>query len=131
MKLLAGIRERSRHLKAETFALYLVLRDPRTPWYAKLFVSAIVAYAFSPIDLIPDVIPVLGYLDDLILLPLGVILARKLIPNPVLNDCRVQAQNMMSKGKPVSQAAGVVIVISWIVFVTLCLLWAYSTFFKK
>ena len=67
MAFLAGLKQRARHLKAETFALYLAARDPRTPWYAKLLVAGIVAYAFSPIDLIPDFVPVLGYLDDLIL----------------------------------------------------------------
>lgn len=80
MALLAELKERARHLKAETFALYLAARDPRTPWYAKLIVADIVAYAFSPIDLIPDFVPVLGYLDDLILVPMGIALAIKLIP---------------------------------------------------
>jgi hypothetical protein len=68
MGLLAELKQRARRLKAETFALYLVARHPETPWYAKFFVAGIVAYAFSPIDLIPDFVPVLGYLDDLILI---------------------------------------------------------------
>lgn len=72
MSLLAELKQRARHLKAETFALYLVGRHPETPLYAKLFVAGIVAYAFSPIDLIPDFVPVLGYLDDLILIPMGI-----------------------------------------------------------
>ena len=71
--------------------LYLAARDPRTPWAAKAIVAGIVAYALSPIDLIPDPIPVLGYLDDLILLPLGIYLALKIIPREVLADCRVLA----------------------------------------
>ncbi|MBI5583607.1 MAG: DUF1232 domain-containing protein, partial [Deltaproteobacteria bacterium] len=75
---LEKLRQRARRLQAETYALYLATRDPRTPWHAKLLVAGIVAYAFSPIDLIPDFVPVLGYLDDLILLPLGVALAVKL-----------------------------------------------------
>lgn len=98
MALLAELKQRARHLKAETFALYLAARDPRTPWYAKLIVAGIVAYALSPIDLIPDFVPVLGYLDDLILIPMGIALAIKLIPDAVLADCRTRAQGTMKNG---------------------------------
>lgn len=87
MPLLENLKQRARGLKAETFALYLAARHPRTPWYAKLFVAGIVAYAFSPMDLIPDFVPVLGYLDDLILLPLGIAVAIKMIPASVLAEC--------------------------------------------
>lgn len=80
-----------RSLKREVLALYLAYRDPRTPWYAKLVVGMVVAYALSPIDLIPDPIPVLGYLDDFILLPMGILLARRLIPIDVMDDCRSRA----------------------------------------
>jgi uncharacterized membrane protein YkvA (DUF1232 family) len=109
--LLAELNQRAHHLKAETFALYLAARDPRTPWYAKLLVAGIVAYAFSPIDLIPDFVPVLGYLDDLILIPAGIALAIRLVPASVLADCRAQAQEISKNGKPVSRIAGVVIVV--------------------
>src|SRR5918999_619753 len=78
-------------LKRELFALHLAARDPRTPWYAKVLVAGVVAYALSPIDLIPDPIPILGYLDDLLLLPLGIYLALKMIPEPVLAECRQKA----------------------------------------
>ena len=88
MALLTELKQRARHLKAETFALYLAARDPRTPWYAKLLVAGIVAYAVSPVDLIPDFVPVLGYLDDLILIPVGIALAIRLVPDSVLADCR-------------------------------------------
>ena len=88
---LSALKQRAHALKAETYALYLAARDPRTPWYAKLLVAGIVAYALSPIDLIPDFIPVLGYLDDLILIPLGIALAIRLIPDPVLLQCRARA----------------------------------------
>ena len=91
MSWLEGVKKRARGLKAETFALYLAARDPRTPWHAKLLVSVIVAYAMSPVDLIPDFVPVFGYLDDLILIPLGIALAIKLIPHPVLAECRARA----------------------------------------
>lgn len=80
MPLREKLKQRARQLKAETFALYLAARHPDTPWYAKLLVATIVAYAFSPIDLIPDFIPIVGYLDDLVLIPMGIALAIKLVP---------------------------------------------------
>lgn len=99
MALLAELKQRARHLKAESFALYLAARDPRTPWYTKLIVAGIVAYAFSPIDLIPDFVPVLGYLDDLILIPMGIAFAVKLTPDLILAECRTRAQETMQYGK--------------------------------
>ena len=128
MVLLEKLKQRARYLKTETFALYLAARDPRMPWYAKFLVAGIVAYAFSPIDLIPDFVPVLGYLDDLILIPLGVALAIKLIPQSVLSECRVRAQETMQNGKPVSRVAGAVIVTIWLVLAALCIVWAYEAF---
>jgi uncharacterized membrane protein YkvA (DUF1232 family) len=88
-------RTAAHRLKLEVHALYLAYRDPRTPLYARIFAACVVAYAFSPIDLIPDFIPVLGYLDDLTLIPLGVYLALKMIPAPVMADSRPQAQEVM------------------------------------
>ena len=102
-------------LKSETHALYLAYRDPRMPWYAKLFAALVVGYAFSPIDLIPDAIPVLGYLDDLILVPLGVALAVRMIPEDVLSESRQKAREMVERGeRPVSRAAAAVIVVLWL-----------------
>ena len=128
MALLAGLKQRARHLKAETYALYLAARDPRTPWYAKLLVTGIAAYAFSPIDLIPDFVPVLGYLDDLILIPLGIALAIKLVPPAVLAECRTRAQETMRNGKPVSRVAGAVIIVVWLLLALLCIVWALEAF---
>ena len=128
MALLAELKQRAHHLKAETFALYLAARDPRTPWYAKLLVAGIVAYAVSPIDLIPDFVPVLGYLDDLILIPAGIALAIKLVPDSVLADCRAKTQETFKNGKPVSRVAGVVIVVIWLALAALCIVWVYETF---
>ncbi|MEK6622585.1 MAG: YkvA family protein [Planctomycetota bacterium] len=128
MALLAELKQRARHLKTESVALYLAARDPRTPWYAKLLVAGLVAYAFSPIDLIPDFVPVLGYLDDLILIPLGIALAIKLIPHSVLAECRTRAQETIQKGKPVSRVAGVAIVVIWLVLTALCFVWVYEVF---
>ena len=107
-------------LKSETHALYLAYRDPRMPWYAKLFAALVVGYAFSPIDLIPDAIPVLGYLDDLILVPLGVALAVRMIPEDVLSESRQKAREMVERGeRPVSRAAAAVIVVLWLALAVL------------
>jgi uncharacterized membrane protein YkvA (DUF1232 family) len=128
MAILTALRERARHLKAETFALYLAARHTATPWYAKLMVAAIVAYALSPIDLIPDFVPILGYLDDLVLIPLGVTLAIKMIPPAVMSECRAQVREVMANGKPVSRVAGVVIVLIWLTLVVLFAIWTYEAF---
>lgn len=111
---LEELKQRARLLKAETYSLYLAARDPRTPWYAKLLVAGIVAYALSPIDLIPDFIPVLGYLDDLVLIPLGIILALKLIPPQIMAECRTRAQATIRNGKPASRVAAAVIIVIWL-----------------
>lgn len=122
------LKQRAGNFKAETYALYLSARDPRTPWYAKLLVIAIVAYALSPIDLIPDFIPVIGYLDDLVLVPLGIYLAIKMIPKPVLEDCRARAQKTIQNVKIVSRVAGAVIIIIWVLLAALCTVWLYKIF---
>lgn len=119
---LARWKQRARQLKTETYALYLAYRDPRTPWYARIFAACVVAYAFSPIDLIPDPIPVLGYLDDLILVPLGIALAIKMIPSPVLADCRQQAQALVEEGGHVSWAAAIVVVAIWLLLAAVAIL---------
>lgn len=129
--MLAELKQRARHLKSETFALYLAAHDPRTPWCAKLLVAGIVAYAFSPIDLIPDFVPVLGYLDDLILIPLGITLAIKMVPHSVLADCRARAQEARQKGKPVSRVAGTVIIVIWLLLAVLFAVWAFEGFEAK
>jgi uncharacterized membrane protein YkvA (DUF1232 family) len=131
MAMIAKLKQRARHLKAETFALYLAARDPRTPWYAKLLVAGIVAYAFSPIDLIPDFVPVLGYLDDLILIPIGIVVAIRLVPHQVLAECRVRAQETIRNGKPLSWVAGAVIIVIWLMLASLCIVWAYEVFKVK
>ncbi len=82
------LKEKVRSLKAEIYCLYFAARHPRTPWYAKILVSFVAAYALSPIDLIPDFVPVLGYLDDLVLIPLGIVLTIRLIPPQVLEVCK-------------------------------------------
>ena len=128
MPSIEDVKKRVRELKSETFALYLAARHPDTPWYAKIFVAGIVAYALSPIDLIPDFIPVLGYLDDLVLIPLGIAVAIKMIPPEILAECRSRAQTSTAGGRPVSRIAAVVIVGIWIVLAALCARWAYQAF---
>jgi uncharacterized membrane protein YkvA (DUF1232 family) len=108
-------RTEARRLKREVYALYLACRDPRVPCYAKAVAAGIVAYAFSPIDLIPDFIPILGYVDELVLLPLGVLLVRRLIPATVMADCRLRAEEAFRQGKPVSRVGAAIVVGLWLI----------------
>jgi uncharacterized membrane protein YkvA (DUF1232 family) len=101
-------------LKLQSFTLYYAYKDPRTPWYAKAWTAMVVAYAFSPIDIIPDFIPILGYLDDLILIPLGIALAVRLIPKEVLTDSRILAQQRLSDARPKNWTAAAVVIVIWI-----------------
>jgi uncharacterized membrane protein YkvA (DUF1232 family) len=101
-------------LKYKIFALRLAYKDPRVPWFAKAFGALVIAYALSPVDLIPDFIPILGYLDDLILLPLGIALAVKMIPPEIMQECLVTARIEMADGKRKNWTAGVIIIIAWI-----------------
>ena len=112
-------RRRAHQLKWETYALHLAYRDPRVRWYARLFAALVVAYAFSPIDLIPDFIPVLGYLDDLVLVPAGIALALRMIPPEVMAECRVRAQAAMVAGQPTNWIIAVVIVLVWLLLAML------------
>ena len=105
--------QRARLLKVEVYALYLACKDPRVPWYAKALATCVVGYALSPIDLIPDPIPVIGHLDDLVLIPLGVFAVRRMIPESVMTECRERAHIVMQQGMPVSRTAAVVIVALW------------------
>ena len=109
------LRQKAKAIKADVLALWFAYRDERTPWYAKLWTAMVVGYAFSPIDLIPDFIPVLGYVDDAILLPLGILVAIRLIPKEVLADSRVKARTWLEEreGKPKNWAAAIMIVLLW------------------
>jgi uncharacterized membrane protein YkvA (DUF1232 family) len=127
MPLIATLKTRARRLKADVAALYFAARHPRTPWYAKLLIVAIVAYALSPIDLIPDFIPVLGFLDEIILLPIGIVLAWKLVPASVMTECRARAA-ASGVDTRAGRIAAVFIVIVWIAIVVFAGSWAYSAF---
>ena len=106
-------KEKVKQLKTDTYTLYLAYKDPRVPWYAKILIAAIIGYALSPIDLIPDFIPVLGYLDDLIIIPAGIFLSLKMIPKEVLEECRKKAISEPISGKS-KWVAAFVIVIIWL-----------------
>jgi uncharacterized membrane protein YkvA (DUF1232 family) len=114
-------KQEARKFKVELYAVYLAYKDPRVPWHARIFAACVVGYAFSPIDLIPDPIPVLGYLDDLVLIPLGVMLALRMIPKEVMAECRQRATEAMAQGKPVNKVAAAIIVGIWICLAALCI----------
>lgn len=109
--MLQRIKEWARAIKQDVHALWLAARDPRTPWYAKALAMGVAAYALSPIDLIPDFIPIVGYLDDAILVPLGIMLAVRLMPPEVMAEHRAAA---MAGGKPVSRMGAAFIVALWL-----------------
>ena len=111
------IKAWAKNLKRQIFILYFAYKDERVPWYAKLFTICVVAYAFSPIDLIPDFIPILGYLDDVIIVPLGIMFALKMIPKNVLSNCEVKAEEMMKNGKPKNWIVGSLILLMWSLFI--------------
>jgi uncharacterized membrane protein YkvA (DUF1232 family) len=120
-KLMMTLRVQAKRLKRELIALYGAGRDTRTPWYARLIIGIVLAYALSPIDLIPDFIPVLGYLDDLLLVPVGIRLAVRLIPPDVLAEHRARAEEGVKL--PSSRAAAVVIVLLWLLMLMLAVRW--------
>jgi uncharacterized membrane protein YkvA (DUF1232 family) len=122
--LVARLRARAWALKRETYVLYLACRDPRTPWYAKALAGGVVAYALSPIDLVPDFIPVIGYLDDLIIVPLGISAALRMIPATVLDDCRVRADEAWDR--PKSRRVAALIVGIWLALTVLALWLVYD-----
>ncbi len=107
------LRERASALKKETLALFIAVRDRRTPWYAKALGVLVVGYALSPIDLIPDFIPILGYLDDVILVPLGITIVLRLIPAGVMEDARRAVPARFPSGSPNSRIAAAVVITVW------------------
>jgi uncharacterized membrane protein YkvA (DUF1232 family) len=120
---LQSLRERARRLKIELIALALAARHPHTPWYAKLIVAGCVAYALTPVDLIPDAIPVVGLIDDLIFVPLAVAFAVRFIPAPVLADCRSRSHEIEARAPRLSRTAWLLIGAAWLTVVVLIALW--------
>jgi uncharacterized membrane protein YkvA (DUF1232 family) len=115
-------KKRATLLKSQIYALYLAYGDPRVPWYAKAFGAVVLAYALSPIDLIPDFIPVLGYIDDIVLIPLGITLAIKMIPREVMEECRQNAQATLSSREVKTWPATLIIISIWAAVATV-LVW--------
>lgn len=113
---LARAKRAAKEIKQNIYALYLACRDPRVPRHAKLFALCVVAYVFSPIDLIPDFIPILGYVDDLILVPAGIALAVRMIPADVMADSRAKAEEARKLGKPRNWIAAAVFIAIWLLF---------------
>ena len=121
-------KRRARQLSAQTYALYLAYRHPRTPWYAKVFAALVVGYVFSPIDPIPDFIPGVGLLDEMVVVPIGVLIAAKLIPRQVIEECQEKAREVAEGEKPVSRVGAMVVVVVWLLCVALAVLLAVRVF---
>jgi uncharacterized membrane protein YkvA (DUF1232 family) len=121
MWMIAGLREQASRLKGEVIALYLAMHDPRTPWLARWLAALVVGYAVSPVDLIPDFVPLLSYVDDLVLLPLGIWLVLRLIPDEVMADCRRRAAET-EIDPTVKRVGATVTVMLWIVALALLLI---------
>jgi uncharacterized membrane protein YkvA (DUF1232 family) len=121
-----SIRQRARELKIELIALALAARHPQTPWYAKLVVAGCVAYALTPVDFIPDAIPVVGLMDDLIFIPLAIALAVRFIPAPVLADCRVRSHEIEARAPRLSRASWILIGGAWLTVVVLVAVWTIA-----
>lgn len=116
---MSSLTDRAKKLKTDIPAVFLALKEKRTPWYAKIIAAVVVVYALSPIDLIPDFIPVLGYLDDLILLPALIAWCVKCIPDEVFADCRCRAEGMWGGGRPEKWYYAIPFVLIWLAVIAL------------
>src|SRR5262249_37637574 len=119
----------ARTIKRDAVAVWIAARDPRVPWYAKLVAAAVAAYAFSPIDLIPDFVPVLGYLDDIVIVPAGILLTVRLIPVGLMDEFRAEAERRIRK--PTGRAGAAAIVLLWLaaLALTVWIIWRYHLVF--
>jgi len=113
------IRDRVKQLKKDIPVVFLAIRKKETPWYAKIFAFLAVAYALSPIDLIPDFIPILGYLDDVIILPLLIVIALMFVPKETIEQCRIESNELWENGKPKKVYYAIPIVLMWIIIIVL------------
>ena len=117
------LKNRARSLKKEVYTLYLVHKDSRVSWWKRLFLGVVIGYALSPIDLVPDFIPILGYIDDLILVPLGISIALKLIPREIFEDCRAKAMEDKEEEIPIGRKTAIMIIFIWIFGLIFLLIW--------
>jgi len=122
MKFIEKIKQRVKQLRNETYTLYVACKDPRVSLLAKILISLIVGYAFSPIDLIPDFIPFLGQIDDLILISLGITIVRNIIPQGVLNECKFKVKEILNQEKPKNYAVSIIMAIIWLSIISLTLI---------
>ena len=121
-------KQRARELAGQTYAIYLAVRHPRTPWYAKVLAALVVGYVFSPIDPIPDFIPGVGLLDEMVVVPIGVWIAAKMIPQEVMEECQERAREVAEGEKPVGRVAASVVVTIWLVCVAVAVYLAWRAF---
>jgi uncharacterized membrane protein YkvA (DUF1232 family) len=128
MSWITELKQRARALRTEVVALALAARHPGTPWYAKVFLVAIVAYALSPIDLIPDFIPVLGMVDEIVLLPFAIVLAVKMVPAGVMAECRARASRHVQTASWMGRVGAALVVLIWLGLIVLAATWAHNTF---
>jgi uncharacterized membrane protein YkvA (DUF1232 family) len=129
-KILQIWKRRAGQLKMETYAIYLAYTDPQVPWYAKILIVCVIGYVFSPIDKFLDSLPIIGYLDHLILVPIGVALAfKKMILPAVLTDCREKARVAMNRKKPTNWVAGFSIILIWFLFASVAIV--FTTWVMK
>ena len=119
---MSKLTDRAKKLKTDIPAVFLALKEKRTPWYAKIIAAVVVIYALSPIDLIPDFIPVLGYLDDLVILPALIALCIKYIPKDVFDDCRKRAEGLWGNGKPEKWYYAIPFILIWVAVIALIVL---------
>jgi uncharacterized membrane protein YkvA (DUF1232 family) len=121
-------KRRARQLSAQTYTLYLAYRHPRTPWYAKAFAALIVGYVFSPIDPIPDFIPGVGLLDEMVVVPISILIAAKMIPPDVFEEYREKAREVEEGEKPASRVAALIVVAVWLLCATVAIFLALRVF---
>lgn len=122
MKLLHNLKQRAKALNTEVYALYLAYKHPEVSWAAKIIIALTIGYALSPIDLIPDFIPVFGFLDDILIVPAGIALSIRLIPAPVMAQCRAKAATLFAENKPKVRYAWLVVVFSWMLIFAVALM---------
>lgn len=119
---MSKLKDRAKKLKTGVPTVFLALKEKRTPWYAKIIAAIVVTYALSPVDLVPDFIPVLGYLDDVIILPALIALCIRCIPKEVFEDCRTRAEGMWNNGKPKKWYYAIPFILMWVAVITLIVL---------
>lgn len=124
--MLSKLKNKVSNLKKETYTLYLVYKHPQISWWKRLFLGVVIGYAFCPIDLVPDFIPVLGYLDDLVLVPLGISVALRLIPKEIVDECRKKASEEELEEVPIGKKTALVIILIWIIGLGILLMWVLS-----